>query len=342
METLPQPANSIREVARLANTSVSTVSRVLNNSGYVKADVRSRIEAVIAATGYVPSAMAKDLRRRQSSLVGVVIPRINSYTSGEIVAGLSSVLSAQGYSVLLANTDNHAEREIESLRLFQEKRVNGVLLLATELTGQHKEALGRMAVPTVVIGQDAAALPCSCVLQDERAATRTMARELIRLGHRRIGLIGVHEWDIQVGVERKQGYLDALAEADIAPDADLLVQGSFEFASAATAVDRLLALPAPPSALLAVTDRLAIGAISRLAELGLRVPQDMSVVGMGDIDLAAMYQPRISTVHYDYFGTGCRAAELLMAELGQSAAEPQRLVMDFRLMMRDSARSVDA
>ena len=340
METLPQTANSIREVAALAQTSVSTVSRVLNQSGYVKAEVRERIERVIAATGFVPSAVAKGLQRKQSSLVGVVIPRIDSYSISAMVAGISAVLEAAGYSLLLAHTDNQAERELKALQLFKEQRVNGVLLLAAELGEQHRQAFAMLQRPLVVLGQDASDLGLSCVLQDECAASTALTQALLEHGHRRIGFIGVNARDVQVGGERKRGYQNALAAAGLAADDTLMTAGGFDFASAAQAVDQLMALPQRPTALLAATDRLAIGAISRLAELGLRVPQDVSVAGMGDIDIAAMMQPRLSTVHYDYQASGRQAAQLLLDQLQQKTATNSKLVMPFTIKMRDSARQL--
>ncbi|AZN35401.1 LacI family DNA-binding transcriptional regulator [Iodobacter ciconiae] len=340
METLPQIANSIREVAALAQTSVSTVSRVLNQSGYVRAEVRERIERVITATGFVPSAVAKGLQRRQSSLVGVVIPRIDSYSISAMVAGISTVLEAAGYSLLLAHTDNQVERELKALQLFKEQRVNGVLLLAAELGEQHRQAFSLLKLPLVVLGQDASGLGISCVLQDECAASTTLTQALLARGHRRIGYIGVNDRDIQVGGERKRGYQTALSAAGIAADSTLITAGGFDFASAALAVDQLMALPQPPTALLAATDRLAIGAISRLAEKGLHVPDNISVVGMGDIDIAAMMQPRLSTVHYDYQASGSRAAHLLLAQLKQEITATSKAVMPFTIKMRDSTRQL--
>jgi LacI family sucrose operon transcriptional repressor len=341
METIPYPVTRIRDVAKLAKTSVSTVSRVLNNSGYVKAEVRTRIEAVIAETGYVPSSLAKDLQRQQSSLVGVIIPKINSYTSGEMVAGLSSVLNAQRYSVLLASTDNHPQSELDSLKLFREKRVNGVLLLGTELSEAHRLAMAQMPVPVVVIAQDAARHGISSVLQDERAAAAALTRYLLACGHRRIGLLGVHEFDVQVGIERKQGFIDALREAGIEPEPALMVQGGFDFQSAASGVDHILAQGEAPSAILAVTDRLAVGAISRLTERGIAVPAAISVAGMGDIDLAAVFQPRITTVRYDYFQTGARAAALLVEAMQGELTVAQKIIMGYQLKIRDSVRDLN-
>lgn len=340
METLPQTANSIREVAALAQTSVSTVSRVLNQSGYVKAEVRERIERVIAATGFVPSAVAKGLQRQQSSLVGVVIPRIDSYTISAMVAGISTVLEAAGYSLLLAHTDNQVERELKALQLFKEQRVNGVLLLAAELGEQHRQAFSLLKLPLVVLGQDTSGLGISCVVQDECAAACALTQALLEHGHCRIGYIGVDAGDIQVGGERKRGYQTALSAAGIEADNTLMSAGGFDFASAALAVDKLMALPQPPTAILAATDRLAIGAISRLAEMGLRVPDDISVAGMGDIDIAAMMQPRLSTVHYDYQASGSRAAQLLLAKLKQETTATSKTVMPFTIKIRDSARQL--
>ncbi|MDO5620280.1 MAG: LacI family DNA-binding transcriptional regulator [Paracoccus sp. (in: a-proteobacteria)] len=328
---------NIRELAERAGVSTSTVSRVLNNSGYVSATLRARVQAIIAETGYVPSGIAKNLKANRSDAIGIIIPRINSYASGQIVAGMAQALAARGLFPLLGNAANDPDEELRYLDIFRSHRVSGVLMLATRLTDRHLTTMRQMGVPVVVTGQDASAQGFTSVIQDERRALRQITDYLIRSGHRRIGLIGGPDWDIQIGQERRAGYLDALAAAGITPDPALMVSGGFDLADGAAGIDRLVPYidRGTPTAVLAVTDRLAIGAISRLHQRRLAVPGEISVAGVGDIDSAAAYNPPLTTVHYDYHATGQRAAELLLAQIGGAKA-PLRHVMPFDLRIRDS------
>jgi len=337
MESIP-PSLTIKHIAQLAEASTSTVSRVLNGSGYVSDAVRKRIEQVILDTGYLPSSIAKDLKSQRSSMVGVIIPKINSFAASEIVAGMSSVLTARHYSVVLANTENTPKSELDYLHVFKRQRVCGILMLATEITPEHLETIRSMIVPVVVTGQDASEHGVPSVIQDERLAARQLTDYLIRCGHRRIGLIGVGDWDKQVGGERKAGYVEGLLTNGIAPVESDAVYGGFELHDGATGVDKLVPYCSDqsPTAILAVTDRLAIGAMSRLMERKIKVPEDVSVVGMGDIDISAVYRPKLTTVHYNYFNTGAAAASILVDRMHGDSRGAERQVMPFELRIRES------
>lgn len=343
MESLPQSPLRIQDIARLSGVSVSTVSRAINKSGYVKQEVRDKIEGIIQQTGFTPSAIAKDLKRQKSSLVGVVIPKINSFTSSETVAGITQTLAAHNLAVLLADAENSPQKEIEALALFRTQRVNGVLILGASMNEAWQEEVRKLQVPVVVCGQDASAFGISSVMQNDTLACADLADYLWRCGHRRIGFIGVAKSDIQVGVERRRGLEKALSRHGAHLDERFCVTApGFEFKDGGTAVDTLLAQcqDEMPSALLAVTDRLAIGAMRRLADVSIRVPEDLSVVGVGDIDLAGLLQPRLTTVHYDYFSTGVQAASLLLDALRSSSPEPVRKVMAYSLKIRESVRNL--
>ena len=338
MVTIPDKRLTIRDIAALAKVGTSTVSRVLNNSGYVKAEVRARIDAVIAQTRYTPSEPAKQLKSRRSGLIGVIIPKINSYTTGEVVAGISATLAPSRCQMLLANTDNSVAQEQEAYDLFRRQRVAGVLHLATTVNDPLVDAMHEAGLPMVLIGQDASHLGIASVIQNERSAARMMTEHLIESGHRRIGLVTVGEEDIQVGGERTAGYLEALQAHGLSVDPELIVRTSFKAEAGEEAAERLLRLTGSRrcTAILAVTDRLAVGAMACLHDHGIRVPQDMAVAGVGDSDMARMVRPALSTVHYDYAGTGAQAAQLMMDMLDAQHSDAARIVMPYRLALRRS------
>lgn len=336
MDTTSSTKLNIKRIAELAGVSTSTVSRVLNRSGYVKTDVRERVEEVIAQTGYIPSGVAKNLKSQRTNMVGVILPRINSFASSEITAGIASRLAAQGYMTILANSANNPDSELNYIDVFKSHRVCGVLILATIITPQHEERMNGLGVPVVVVGQDASRLGFPSVVQDERQATQELTGYLIRSGHRRIGLIGVGEWDQQVGCERKNGFLDAMAAAGLACREEDMVNGGFDLADGIRGADQLITAGGGPTAILAVTDRLAIGAMSRLLERRIPVPGAVSVAGVGDIDVASVYTPKLTTVHFDFFGTGAAAADMLVRRMRGKPLPALRTVMPFSLCIRDS------
>jgi len=325
MVTIPQKRLTIRDIATLAGVSTSTVSRVLNKSGYVKAEVRERIEAVISQTHY-------------TGLIGVIIPKINSYTTSEVVAGISATLEPLHYQMLLANTDNSVAEEAASYDLFRRQRVAGVLHLATTVNGGLIDAIREAGLPIVMIGQDASHLGMTSVIQNERSAARQMTEHLLDSGHTRIGLVTVSDEDIQVGGERTAGYADALQARGLPVEPDLVVRANFRSEAGEEAAERLLRATgdARCTAILAVTDRLAVGVMACLHDRGIRVPDDMAVAGMGDSDMARMVRPALSTVHYDYAGTGAEAARLMLSMRDSKDGKATRTVMPYRLTLRRS------
>ncbi len=316
MVSIPQKRPTIRDVATLAGVSTSTVSRVLNNSGYVKAEVRERIEAVVSRMHYTPSELAKQLKSQRSGLIGVIIPKINSYTTSEIVSGISATLAPLRYQMLLANTANSVAEEVTA----------------------YVDAIGEAGLPIVMIGQDASQLGITSVIQNERSAARQIMEHLLSCGHKRVGLVTVDEEDIQIGRERTAGYLDALQAHGLPVDPALIIRASFRTGAGEEAAEQLLRATgeARCTAILAVTDRLAVGVMACLHDHGLRVPDDMAVAGMGDSDMASMVRPALSTVHYDYAGTGAQAARLMLHLWETGVSEVERIVMPYRLVLRRS------
>lgn len=306
---------NIKEISKLANTSPSSVSRVINSSGYVKEEVKKRILKVLEETGYRPNAFAKALHSKKSHTIGVILPKINATSSGENVSGIDQFFSAKGYSLLLGNTDHQVQKELAFLDLFKEKQVDGIIFIATELTAEHQDKFNKLGIPVVIIGQESAEnIPC--VLFDEYQASKAMTQHLLATGKQRIAFIGVDEWDISVGILRHRGYCDALKEHNLAADPQLFAKGDFTHQSGFTACRQIMEKNNPmPDAIFAASDKMAIGAMSYLFTIGLRVPEDISVCGVGGGTLAEFYNPKLTTLAYDYKQSGIVAAELLFQQL---------------------------
>ena len=327
---------TIKEIARLAEVSTSTVSRVLNDSGYVKQEVRERVEKIIDDTGYLPSDTAKDLKKKNTKLIGVIIPKLSSRTIGLVADGITKVLDENGYSSILANTGLDFKKEIEFIKIFKQKRVDGIIFVATNIAEEHVKLLKKMKIPTVFIGQDSSSHDFSCIIHNDYGATVEMTNYLVKNGHLKIGFIGVDEIDRAVGYQRRRGYEDALKEHGIDVDRNLISIGNFEISSVDASMRKLM--KEKPTAILAVTDNLAVGTINYLLKNGYRVPEDVSVVGEGDSGIAEIYNPGLTTIKYQYLESGEESARVLMKILKTDKSE--KIVMNYRLVERESASKI--
>lgn len=331
---------NIKEISKLANTSPSSVSRVINASGYVKEEVRQRVLKVLKETGYRPNAFAKALHSKKSHTIGVILPKINATSSGESVSGIDQFFSAKGYSLLLGNTDHQSKKELEFLDLFKEKQVDGIIFIATQLTSVHQDKFKKLNIPLVVIGQESPK-KVPCILFDEYRAAQEMTRHLLATGKQRIAFIGVDEWDISVGVMRHRGYMETLKAHQIMPEQAWFARGDFTPQSGFIACRQILENSREkPDAIFAASDKMAIGAMNYLFSVGLRVPEDISVCGVGGGTLADFYNPRLTTLEYDYKQSGITAAELLYRLLDDSTCSstlPHKTYIPYQLKVGNSS-----
>ena len=325
----------INQIAQMAGVSRATVSRYLND-GYVSQEKRAAIRRVIEKTGYVPSRQAQTLRTGKTNVVGVIIPKINSASVSRMVAGITPVLGEAGYQVLLANTDNDAAREVDYLHLFAEKsQVDGVILIATVITPEHREAISALPVPIVVLDQDVDL--CSCVYQDDYAAARDVTRVALRTA-RRPAYIGVFEEDVAVGQMRRRGFLDTCAEAGVEVPERALRVADFTVDSGYEQAEALLADYGELDGIVCATDSIAYGALTCLREYGRRVPEDVVVTGVDDSEISQIVTPTLTTVHNHYKTSGTEAARMLVGFMSGEEYVPRKIKMGYEVVTRNSTR----
>ncbi|MBV6684946.1 LacI family transcriptional regulator [Bacillus sp. JRC01] len=325
---------TIKEVAKMAEVSSATVSRFLNNSGYVGEEARKRILKVIEETGYVPSENAKSLRTKQTKVIGVILPKISTETSSRLVRGLDEVLAKEGYQILLANSGLNADKEIEHLRLLKSRDVDGIILSATTNGAGLKAEIQRLDIPVVVVGQEVDDTPN--VIFDEYQAAKDMVKHLIDHGHERIGFIGVSEEDPAVGVLRKKGYLQAMQEKNLPIEESWIEKGIFDVESGAVAMERMMGAAVRPTAVFAVTDRLAIGAMNYVKSIGLRIPEDIAFAGIGASELSKYITPSLTTMDYQNKESGRVAAGLILEAIKRGGSSPEKRLINVRLLQGDS------
>ncbi|MEB6550001.1 LacI family transcriptional regulator [Heyndrickxia sporothermodurans] len=326
---------TIKEIAERANVSRTTVSRVLNNSGYVSEEAKKRVLKVIEDTGYVPSENAKSLRTKKTKVIGVILPKISTETSSRFVNGIDEVLAKEGYQILLTNTNLKPEKEIEFLRLLKSRHVDGIIQSATNINQPLVDEIFRLKIPFVMVGQCISGL--SNVVFDDLQAIKDMVNLLIKKGHQHIAFIGVDEKDRAVGYLRKAGYIEAMKESNLDVEESWIQKGIFDMKSGYDCMKMILdSSQNKPTAVVAVTDRLAIGAMQYIKEIGLSIPEDIAVAGMGASELSKVISPSLTTIDFSIEEAGREAASLLLEKInGQNNREIDRIIK-YRLLERDS------
>ena len=328
---------NIIDIAKMAGVSKSTVSRYLND-GYVGDESREKIKAVIEETGFLPQRQAKSMRTKKTNLIGVILPKISTETPPKVVDGITEVLSDYGYDVLIANTNLSIDKEIEYLKIFRNNQVDGIIFMATKITKKHLEIMKEVKVPIVIVSQEVEGY--ASVSHDDYNASKEMVEYLINKNHTNIGFIGVYEEDISVGYERKKGYIDKLKEHNIKVNLENIKIGDFSQESGFKLVEELMTQENKPTAIFAVTDNIAIGAIDWLKENGYKVPEDIAIVGMGDSRLSRVITPKLTTIHFSYKTSGIKSAEIMIKLLNMNEKKleniEKKIKLKYRLVERDS------
>ncbi|MDP9201997.1 MAG: LacI family transcriptional regulator [Gemmatimonadota bacterium] len=312
---------TIKDVAREANMSVATVSRVLNGSGPVSDQTRSLIREVAGRMRYVPHSGARSLITSKTQTLGVLLPDLYGEFFSEVIRGMDDTAQRSGFHLLIsrAYADRHGiETAIRAMR----GRVDGVVAMSPDLDAESLLNLPS-TIPVVLLCSVSRGNEIdSLTIQNCRGA-REMVTHLVSLGHRRIAIIkgSPRNYD---AAERLRGYRIASREAGIAPDTSLELVGNFTEAGGYAAAMELLAMRDRPTAIFAANDSMAIGVLSALRESGVRVPEDIAVAGFDDIPLARFMDPPLSSVHVPICELGARAVELLLHGITHKNDHPRR------------------
>lgn len=302
----------MKDVAERANVSVSTVSYVLNDSGPVAPERRNRVLDAIRLLDYSPNESARSLKRRSASTIAMVVPDLTNQFFAMVTEGVQRAASAVNVLVVLVVPDAIELPEENYAKLLRSQRVDGVIYLSG--TGSMPEAIYDLARsgPVVLVDEQIPGRDLPAVVCDSRRGAREVATHVLDQGHRRIAVIGGPPalWTAQ---QRLAGYREAFAGAGIDPDSVPVHAGDYRQESGSTAAARILAAPLDerPTALLCANDLMAIGAIETLRTAGLRVPDDMSIVGFDDLPISALLTPRLTSVRQPAHEMGFRAANVL-------------------------------
>ncbi len=324
----------IKDVAREVEMSTATVSRALRGLPGVSEETRSRVQETARRLGYVPSPSAAGLASGQTRTVAVIVPFVTRWFFAAVVQGAEEVLRERGYDLLLYNLagDASARHRVFETSLLT-KRVDAVLVLSLTPSAKELHRLQVLGRPVTIVGAD---LPgWATVRIDDRRAADTAMQHLLALGHRRIGYVGGATegvLDFTAPTARLAGYRDSLLAAGLTPDPALERNGEFTFAGGMRAGRELLEQTDPPSAVFAASDEMAIGVIRAARELGLRVPEDLSVVGIDDHEMAGFFD--LTTVAQPAHEEGRVAAQQVLHALSDPEWEPEQVLLPTHLVVR--------
>lgn len=321
---------TIADIAQLAGVAKSTVSRYLNG-GSVSEETKKKIEIVIEETGYAPNAFAQSLKAKKTNIIGTIIPRLDSYATSRTLMGIDERLRDLNYHMLVSNTNQDLKREIENIYTLAKQKVAGIILLATEVTEAHLKAFQDIDIPVLLVGQQHEDV--YSLVHDDETAGYAIGKYIAQRGHKKIAFLGVGDYDVAVGVKRKNGFAQAVSEH--ADDVEArFFETTFSMSDAATRAGQLFD-EFSPSAVVCATDNLAIGALKAAYQKNLRVPQDVSITGFGGYEVTAMLNPSLTTVGIQFTEAGHTAADHIV-NLVKGKEVPKLSYSRFELILRES------
>ena len=314
-----------------------TVSRVINNSGYASREARARVEAAIAELGYVPNALARSLRFKQTKTLALVLSDITNPFFTTIARGVEDIASRGGFNVIFCNTDESEPKQAEYLTVLIQKQVDGVLLVPARSSDEPVAFLRSRRVPVVVIDRRVPDCQTDDVRGDSEGGAYALARLLLNLGHARIAILSGPP-DVSTAADRVAGYRRALGEAGLEIDPALILHVRLREEGGHEMATRTLALSPRPTAIIATNNFIAIGAYRALRGAGLNVPDDIALVAFDDFPAGLVLEPFLTVAAQPAYEMGQRATELLLARLaGTAPAECQEIVLPTTIIVRRSS-----
>jgi len=327
---------TIVDVAARAGVSTATVSRVMSGAQPASAAARERVMAAIRELDYRPSGVARALKRHETRTIGLLITSIANPFFPQIVRAVEDEAHARGYGVILCNAADDPERELAYLDLLLERRVDGLIVASARASRRHAERLGEVPMPVVLVNTQAPGSSLPGIITAHRSGGRMAAEHLLALGHRRLGHISAPSRQAGAARPRRAGVADAMRAAGLDPRSVLVVEGDELVAGGAAATEAMLAAPEPPTGIVCYNDLTAVGALRAVRRAGLRVPDDVSLVGFDDIEMAAWTDPPLTTVRQPTEAMGRWAVERLADALPGGRPAPERVTLRPVLVVRES------
>lgn len=330
------PTITIKKIAELANVSTMTVSRVINNEKAVKAETREKVLKYINKHNYRPNPRARAFVLKRSKLIGLVVADIRNMFFCELARGIEDTAYERGYSVAICSTDDKPERTKTYIEHMIAAGVDGIIYGSSHLQEPAIEKLIDERFPLILVARKMKREDCNYVVLDNVRAARGITAHLIGLNYRKIAIITGQSY-ISTGIDRFNGYKDALKESGIPFSQHYVVQGPFTRDTGYEGTRRLLSLEDPPRAIFAGNDYIAMGAIDAIQEKGLRVPHDIALVGFDDTTFASNKRIQLTTVDHRQYQMGNLASQILIEYIERNETDyTHRIVLEPRIILRES------
>lgn len=334
---------TLKEIARLARVDISTVSRAINDSPLIPRETKDMILAIAEKMNYFPNSLARGLVSSKSETLGIILPKI-FFLQGpffsQVLSGIEHVSVKNGYSILIASATSRAKDKHFPFNLTRARRIDGMLIINESKNIQNLSELKREGVPFVLVNRFLRDPQVPCVAADDAGGGYVATRHLVQLGHRRIGVV-TGSMRVSATQGRLDGHRQALKEGGILFDDRLIEQGLFQqgIETGSRCADRLLSIPDRPTALFAFSDELAMGVMQAARSRGLKVPEDLAVIGYDNVPFSAHLNPPLTTVAQNPYAIGSTACRMLVDILGGAKPQEMNILIAVKLVVRDSCGS---
>lgn len=333
--------STIREVAKRAKVAPITVSRVVNNSGYVSEPTRRRVEAAIEELNYIPNTISQSLRYKKTNMITLLVTDITNPFWTAVTRGVEDFCNTHGFQVVLCNTDEKFNKLEGYINLMLEKQSDGFVLAPTNSSKELVQSILSKHVPIVLVDRFLEGVDASLVLNDNENGAYQLVKHLIELGHKRIGALAA-SLEISTNSQRLAGYRRAMNEANLPIDENLITFGDFTVESGYEMAKKILQNEELPTALFATNNFIATGTIMALEEENLKVPDDMSIVCFGEIPYVLPEATKVTTANQFPYQVGVKAAEVLLEQINDENAKPKQVIIPVEISFRGSSRPPSA
>jgi len=328
---------TIYDVAREANVSMATVSRVVNNNPNVKPSTRKKVLKTIERLGYRPNAVARGLASKKTTTVGAIIPDISSIFFSELARGIEDIATMYKYNIILSNSDQNKEKELQLINTMLEKQVDGILFMGGNVTPEHVQHFSTSSAPVVLAATYDETGKIPSVNIDYKVAAYEATKLLIDKGHKQPAFIG-GQVDIKLNLDKYEGYLKALQESSAEINENFIIKDSYSYNAGIKGIKKLLSQEDKPTAVFVASDEMAIGVIHGAQDLGYKIPEDLEVIGFNNTRLATMVRPTLSTIIQPMYDLGAVAMRLLTKYMNKEEVTETEVILPHRIIERDSTK----
>lgn len=334
---------NIKSVAKEAGVSVATVSRVLNHPDSVAQETKEHIISVMESLNYKPSLLARGLKMSRTGTIALLIPDITDLGYMEIAKGVEDVAHQKANNIMLCSTEDDEAKELDYIENFVARKVDGIILVSTHQNKSQLDEIKSQGIPVVLIGKNEELRGENLVYTDYDTATADAIHHLMEIGHTRIGAI-VGNRPVIENADKMAGFKRALAEGKLTQSTDSIIEDENSIEGGFLAASKLLGLKSRPQAVFVTSDMMAIGVMEKIKQEGLRIPEDIAVVGFDNLKISGYLEPKLTTVTKPVYRMGLVSARLLydlMDELSEEPSEPQEILIQSKLKVRKSCGHQD-